>query len=231
MRVLRIAYTPPPSKKGLAMSNATLPQATKVLELIAQKKVPSDRLQRLLEGGFLADLLEADSGLKRDEFRQFLKLGNLYPDLTELPGIIIPDNTTIETLKTACECNQSDYASQYLTSEHFKVAVRGSRNLFLAHFNRKVTSEHVKAVAEEMGYKVALVEDLLCVGAHPEHRELQRQFPIRALGSSSVVRGDRRVPSLDRWYDERYLYLTLCGGEWDDCCRFLFVGRDKPSDA
>jgi len=213
------------------MSIATLPQATKVLKLITQKKVSSDRLQWLLEGGFLADLLEANGNFSRDEFRQFLNLGKLHPDLTELSGIVIPEGATIASLKTASECDyQSDYAEQYITDEHFKVTVAGPRRLCLAHFNKNVTSQHVEEVAEEMGYEFALVEDLLSVGAHPEHRELQRQFSIVALGSSTVVVGDRRVPSLDGWGGRRGLRLTWYGGGWRDRCRFLLVGKDTPSD-
>lgn len=154
-----------------------------------------------------------------------------HPEITKLPGIVIPDDATIETLKAACECNQSDYAKQYLTDEHFKVTVHGPRKLFLAHFKKNVTNEHVETVAKEMGYNIGLVEDLLCVGAHPQHRELQRQFPIIALGSSTVVRGSLRMPFLHRWSDGRRLDLRLDAYGWDDFCRFLFVGKDESSDA
>ena len=155
-----------------------------------------------------------------------------FPKIMKLKGIIIPDDAAIETLKSAGEYDsQSDFASQYLTSGHFKVTVHGPRNLFLTHFNKKVTSEHVKAVAEEMGYSVGLMEDLLCVDAHSEHRELQLQVPIIALGLSAVVRGDHRVPYLDGWHDKRCLHLSLYGSEWNDGCRFLLVGKDEPSDA
>lgn len=207
------------------MSIATLAQGQQVLNLVVQKKVPSDRLQRLLEGGFLADLMEANGNLNRDEFRSFLKLGKLHPDLMELPGIVIPEDATIASLKTAGEYDdQSDYAKQYITDEHFTVTVTGSRRLCLAHFNKVVTSQHVEEVAEEMGYTVALVEDLLSVGAHSEYRELQRQFPIIALGSSAVVGGDRYVPYLGRWADGRCLDLGWYGRGWSDVCRFLLVG-------
>lgn len=153
------------------------------------------------------------------------------PEITKLPGIIIPDDATIETLKAACECNQSDYAKQYLTDKHFKVTVHGPRNLFLAHFKKNVTSEHVETVAKEMGYNIGLVEDLLCVGAHPQHRELQRQFPIIALVSSTVMASHHHVPYLDGWDDGRDLGLDLHDFEWDDEHRFLFVGKDESSDA
>ena len=215
------------------MSYATLRQATKVLELISQKKVPSERLQRLLKGGFIADLLEVNGGLDRDAFRQFLQLGNLYPDLTELKGIVIPEDATVETLESAGGCDfQANYVKQYFTSEHFKVTVHGSRNLFLAHFNKAVTSQHVEAVAKEMGYEVGLVEDLLCVAAQSEYRELQRQFRIIALGSSTDVCGDRRVPALCGLDgDGRHLQLRRSDHEWGDSYRFLFVGKDRPLDA
>ncbi|MFH1353663.1 MAG: hypothetical protein ABIH36_00020 [bacterium] len=211
------------------MSTATLPQATKVLEIITQKKVTSDRLQRLLEGGFLADLMEANDNLNRDEFRACLKIGKLHPNLLELEGIVIPEDATIANLKIAGEYDsQSNYAKQYLTDKHFKVTVTGPRRPYLAHFNKTVTSQHVEEVAEEMGYEVALVEDLLSVGSHPEHRKLQRQFPIIALGSSAVLYGFRRVPCLYGWLDERELYLRCYDGGWAGHCRFLLVGKDTP---
>ena len=195
-----------------------------------------DHFQAMLNSGYFPLIRKAVlAGLElpsRDEFAEFLGLGKLHPDLMELEGIVIPEDATIASLKTAGEYDcQSDYAKQYITDEHFKVTMTGSRRLCLAHFNKVVTSEHVEEVAKEMGYKVALASDLLCVGSHPEYRELQRQYPIIALGSSTVVDGDRRVPYLDRWGDERDLRLPWFGLEWHNDCRFLLVGKDTPSDA
>ena len=169
--------------------------------------ITTKEFQVMLSSGYFPLLNKAlRDGLPlpdKDDFSVFLGLSNLFPDLTELTGIVIPDDATIETLKSAGEYDsQSGYAELYLTSEHFKVTVHGSRNLFLAHFKRDVTSEQVEVVAKYMGYELAVAEDLLSVGAHSQHRELQRKFSIIVLGSSTVVDGMRCVPclgTLRRW--------------------------------
>jgi hypothetical protein len=58
------------------MNEGTLGQARRVLEIIDQKKVPEDRLQKLLGSGLFADLLEAEPLMvDRDAFRNLLSLG------------------------------------------------------------------------------------------------------------------------------------------------------------
>ena len=149
------------------------------------------------------------------------------PKLLRLEGIVIPDDATIETLKTAGKYDtQSDKARSHLTDEHFKVTVHGPRDLSIGYFDKRVTSEYVEAVATEMGCGVGLVEDLLGVGAHPEHREPQQQFPIIALGSSADVSGHRHVPFLRRQSPYLGLYLPLDATEWLNYWWFLFVGKD-----
>lgn len=79
-----------------------------------------------------------------------------------------------------------------------------------------------------MGDKeLAKTEDLLAVGAHPKHKELQREFPIICLGSSAVLPGERRVPYLGGGWDvKRKLSLLYCDdSRWSDYCRFLLVGK------
>ena len=90
---------------------------------------------------------------------------------------MVPNDATIEALKIAGNYGfQSDYTEQFLTDERFKVTVHGPRNLFLAHFNKEVDSEHLEAVAREMDFKMTLVEDSLSVSAHPEHRRPPAQL-------------------------------------------------------
>ena len=191
----------------------SLGQFRKLVELGQQK----GRLQERLEDGTLSELLEVSGDLNRGELRQFLKLESLYPDLTELVGIVIPEDATVDTLKSADAFDsESDYAKQHFTSGNFNVTVHGPRNVSLAHFKKNVTSEHVEAVAKKMGYEVALVEDLLCFGAHPEHCKLQEQFPILALGSATVLGRSLDVPCLDKFYDIQSLDLFCCHSVWGD---------------
>ena len=54
-------------EKGLAMKMATLKQGRKILELI--EETPVEQLQKLLEGGYLSDLLKANvDQMNRAEF-------------------------------------------------------------------------------------------------------------------------------------------------------------------
>jgi hypothetical protein len=150
----------------------------------------------------------------------------LLPKIVELPGVIIPEGSTIESLKTAGNYDsQSDRAERFFDDERFKVTAHGPRRLLLAHFDVKVTSEYVEIVAREMGNEVALVEDLLCAGAHPKHREWQ-QFLIVAVGSFAVVDSLRYVPCHYRWNNGRHLDMTSYDGYWQESYRFLFVGKN-----
>lgn len=202
------------------MTIATLPQAQQVLNLIIQKKVPSEQLQRLLEGGFLADLLDANGNLERESFRKFLGLGNLMPNLMELTSVVIPDQSV--TFDDRIAKGDYNWKNDDLTEKRFPLTLSaGPRNLFLAHFDKTMTSEKVEAWAKENGYEVALIDDLLAVGSHSEYKELQRQFPILALGSSTVIDDERHVPDLSRVGSERYLRLYWYVDDWSGLCRFL----------
>lgn len=111
-----------------------------------------------------------------------------------------------------------------LICKHFSITRRGPRKLYLAHFKEEMGSEEVEKAVVAMGDKeLALVEDLLAVGAHPKHKELQRKFPIICLGSSAVLRGHRYVPYLCRWFGRRKLYLGCDDYGWYDRCRVLLV--------
>lgn len=72
------------------------------------------------------------------------------------------------------------------------------------------------------GFRPALIEDLLALGA--EYPELQKQFPIVALGSVwQDPGGRRRVPYL-RWDGGgRDLDLYWFGDDWDERWRFAAV--------
>jgi len=82
---------------GLAMKDATLGQAEKILSII--KGTPSEQVQAILESGLLADLRDGNiGGVNRDEFRKILGLGSLesIPEpLLELIGstMVIPAMT------------------------------------------------------------------------------------------------------------------------------------------
>ncbi len=94
----------------------------------------------------------------------------------------------------------------------------------LFHFNCNIGSDEAIRLMDGDGYRPARIEELLAFGA--KHPELQRQFPIIALGSdwqSSL--GGRSVACLRRSGAKRDLDLFWVEDDWTDPCRFLAVRK------
>lgn len=145
------------------------------------------------------------------------------PDIIELGELTVAENATVEEMTRAGEYD--GYKPNIdLICKHFSIIRRGPRKLYLVHFKKDMDTKEVEqAVAAMPDKELALVEDLLAVGAHPKHKELQREFPIFCLGSSAVLRGARLVPCLGGWPDERWLHLFYSHDGWGGGCRFLLV--------
>lgn len=78
------------------MKEATLKQAGKVLEVIGQKEIPCEQLQRLLGSGLLSDLLEAnlENSIDRNAFRTLIGLKPLNSSSRKLFGTVFIPATT-----------------------------------------------------------------------------------------------------------------------------------------
>jgi hypothetical protein len=212
------------------VQKATYRQAQHVLKIVGQQDLTGKQLQQLLVSGLFTDILEAAATdgfatLHRDTVRVALGLPKLTPDpdIIELGELTVGEKATTEEMVRAGEYN---YANENITTANFPITRRGPRKLYLVHFKKDMDTKEVEAAVAAMGDKeLAKVEDLLAVGAHPKHKELQREFPIICLGSSAVLSGRRSVPSLDGWSDERELDLDCYDGGWPGICRFLLVGK------
>lgn len=196
------------------MNKVTYRQAQHVLKIVGQQDLTGQQLQQLLASGLFTDILEAAATdgfakLHRDTVRVALGLPKLTPDpsVTKLGKLTVSDTATIEEMTRAGE--YEGYKPNIdLICKHFSITRRGPRKLYLVHFKKNMDTKEVEqAVAAMPDKELALVEDLLAVGAHPSYRELQREFPIICLGSSAVLDGDRHVPCLDGWGGERRLGL------------------------
>lgn len=122
-----------------------------------------------------------------------------------------------------------DYKNSNITSENFPISpemvgkkVEVSAKLF--HFNRDISSDDAISEMDQAGYRPATLMELLVLGfLFPE---LQRQFPIIALGSIWLnAHLNRSVPYLDVDGSERKLNLYWFGGVWNARCRFLGVRK------
>lgn len=93
----------------------------------------------------------------------------------------------------------------------------------LIHFNKFISSDNAVLEMDKLGYRSATIHELLSFGA--KNPDVQRQFPIVALGSSCEVPGYRRVAYLDRVVSRRDLGLSWWDVGWGGGCRFLGVRK------
>lgn len=116
------------------------------------------------------------------------------------------------------------YINRNITAERFPVKGSGSKELAvkLIHFNRRISSEGAVKEMNKMGLRPATLEELLAFGA--KYPDMQRGFPIVALGSSALVHHSRCVPYLDM-ASERVVHLDMWRNDWGDCTRFLAVRK------
>lgn len=141
-------------------------------------------------------------------------------------------NLSVDYSRTLQEMiNAGNYAcvNSDITDKNFPIPpemtgkkVEVSAKLF--HFNRPISSEDAISEMDKAGYRPATLAELLALGeAQPE---LQRQFPIIALGSVwHHAYGYRRVPCLDVGGVEREFNLGWFGRDWVAGCRFLAVRK------
>ncbi len=134
-----------------------------------------------------------------------------------------------QTLEQMIANGKYDWHNNSITEKNFPIPtelvgekVVVSAKLF--HFNREVSNKEAIAEMNKDGYRPATLAELLALGeAQPD---LQRQFPIIALGSVwRVGGGDRRVSSLSVDDGRRELYLSWFGADWNAYYRFLAVRK------
>ncbi len=119
-----------------------------------------------------------------------------------------------------------DWKNDNITAQNFPIQGSGTSKTEIAlfHFNRGMSTEAVLAELDKRGYRPATLPELLALGA--VHPELQRQFPIVALGSVwRDLDGCRRVACLDGGGAGRDLFLVWCERGWDGLCRFAAVRK------
>ena len=129
-----------------------------------------------------------------------------------------------QTLKQMISAGKYDWVNGDITQDHFPIKGNGKKEeeVVLFHFDKVMTSEQAITEMDKTGFRPATIEELLALGA--QQPELQKQFPIVALGS--VWRrpsGSRDVPCLSWIGRQRRLDLDWFEGAWDGGCRFAAV--------
>ena len=152
------------------------------------------------------------------------------------PVVVVPEQPSRPKYHVVVDCAVSlikmirsgkyDWVNDDITAEHFPVSGSDKQevDVELFHFNRVVSTAVAIAEMEKAGYRPANPSELLALGA--SQPELQRQFPIIALGQFWLDDdGGRVVVVLRRHVSDRNLNLHRYGHDWGDDCRFLAVRK------
>jgi hypothetical protein len=132
------------------------------------------------------------------------------------------------TLTEMISAGKYSYVNFYISDKHFPIQGAGQHKfeLVLVHLNKDATTKEVLAHLGSNGLKAAGIEHLLAFGA--ANSDVQREFPIVALGSVWVVDGgDRRYPDLSCGGGRRVLNQANGDGDdwWKDNWRFLAIRK------
>lgn len=127
-----------------------------------------------------------------------------------------------KTLEAMIAAGRYDWVDSGITPERFPIQGEGKaeRELVLVHLDKEVSTDEAQAELDRRGLRPAKIEELLALGA--AQPELQREFPIVALGSDFVNSdGFRGFVYLGWGGGGRDLYLHWDDDDWNKHCRFL----------
>jgi hypothetical protein len=174
---------------------------------------------------FLKKLIDDKEGKFLEQFKKFLR-----GELVEKPVSYIIDTYYITTnydrsIDDFVEFGNYDWINEDINDQNFpKIKnhqVDGEKTFSLFYFNYSLSSESVISAMKAENYRPATMRELLIFGEN--NPEIQRKFPIVALGQENDSFGDRRVGYLDGSLLKRIIDLFFFNRDWDNYCRFLAV--------
>jgi hypothetical protein len=130
------------------------------------------------------------------------------------------------SVEDGVKAGRYDWANSNITSRNFPTKWKGTAEVTvgLAHFNRYVSTDETLRELDKIGMRPAELHEFLAFGE--KYPEVQREFPIVALGSVWQGRlGIRRVPYLRRDGSMRGLDLYWIVHDWSEVCRFAAVRK------
>ncbi len=175
--------------------------------------------------GLTADLMMKikNGSITEDELALFCKRQNPFLEVSEAQGFMIVDSNLTFAKRIARGCY--DQTNSDLTEKRFPVTddQYGAWEWKLFHFKRRIFSEEVILLMEDVGFEPAQIGHILTFGmSYPEE---QRKYPIIGLGRLASIDMARYVPGLSNEGDKRKLYLDSFTGSWHGHYRFLGVRR------
>ena len=132
------------------------------------------------------------------------------------------------SLSEMIKAGKYDRPNSDITADHFPIKGKDKskqeKNVVLFHFDKTMSSEQVIVEMDKEGFLPAKIEDNLALGEIQP--ELQKQFPIVALGS--IWRDAVALPRVSCLYwdgTRRALHLCWFAYSWDPDSRFLAVRK------
>ncbi len=113
-----------------------------------------------------------------------------------------------------------------ITEDHFPTSISADYDAEykLFHFDRNISSDDAIREMEKEGFRPGVLAELLVLGE--TQPELQKQFPVVALGSIwQHSNGHRSVSILYQYAAKRKLDLSWFEFGWAGGCRFLAVRK------
>ncbi|PIR97979.1 MAG: hypothetical protein COT89_01875 [Candidatus Colwellbacteria bacterium CG10_big_fil_rev_8_21_14_0_10_42_22] len=130
------------------------------------------------------------------------------------------------SVEAMVKAGRYDWVNDYITSRNFPTKKKGKKQVVveLIHLNRSVSTDDALKELDKMGMRPAELHELLALGQM--YPELQREFPVVALGSVwQNPNGNRYVSYLSRDDSERNLYLDWFEVDWYGFFRFAAVRK------
>ncbi|MBI4837474.1 MAG: hypothetical protein HY813_03680 [Candidatus Portnoybacteria bacterium] len=125
------------------------------------------------------------------------------------------------TLEQLVEYGKYNAVNKEIKSDGFPTEkTRSKPEMAIFSSSRYIETKDILAEMKRQGYRPATIKDLAELGA--AHPDMQREFPIVALGSWLYGGGDRRFPFLHGCATMRVFFLCverLCV-PWHPICRF-----------
>ena len=142
--------------------------------------------------------------------------GNAYP-------VTVNYDLSVED---AVKLGRYDWNNSDISSRNFQTKRKGTAEVAveLIHFNRYISTKDAQKELDQRVYRPAELHELLAFGE--KYPNVQREFPIVALGFVWQVRGCRRdVSGLKGGGSERSLDLDWVGRGWGEIYRFAAVRK------
>jgi len=182
-------------------------------KVIGESELNKDQIQQVIESGDV--LADAVAAVVEQKLRKLLKI-------TKFP-VRVNYGATVEDMVGR---GKYDWSNNDITAGHFPTQRNGEADLVieLVHFNRNISTDAALRELDKMGYRPAELHELLTLGE--KYPDLQREFPIIALGSVCWGSHDsRNCAYLNRNGSKRKLNLNWIDNDWNDSCRFAVVRK------